>query len=119
MSAAGMNAPVVDLDHLARYTGGDPALDAEVLQLFLDQSTTLMRQLRGVLDTRDQKNWREIVHGLKGAARGIGASPLADAAEAAEFLPVADNPDDAVAALQTLTARLDDAHRFIEAHLGT
>ncbi len=117
MPAAAVQACAVDLEHLARYTGGDPALDAEVLQLFLDQSATLMRQLHSVLEARDQKNWREIVHGLKGAARGIGAFSLGDAAQAAEFLPLAENPAAAAAALKALTARMDTVHRFIEAHL--
>lgn len=117
MSAAGAQAPgPVDLDHLARYTGGDASLNAEVLQLFLDQTAQLLGQLHAALEDRDHKSWREIAHSLKGAARGVGAFAMADAAAAVE--PVA--PDDAGAA-QTL-ARLDNAARpvarFIEAYLG-
>ena len=35
----------VDLDHLARYTGGDRAIDRDVLQLFVQQSSAMLAQL--------------------------------------------------------------------------
>src|SRR5437763_7535261 len=34
----------VDLDHLARYTGGDPAVDREILTLFVQQSSAMLAQ---------------------------------------------------------------------------
>ncbi len=79
-----MNARPVDLVHLARYTGGDQALNAEVLQLFVNQAGELVRRMDGVLQTGDAKTWREVAHSLKGAARGIGAFAMADAAAACE-----------------------------------
>jgi len=48
-----MQQALVDLAHLARYTGGDEALNAEVLRLFDEQATDLVSQLRAVLDTHD------------------------------------------------------------------
>src|ERR1051325_5161402 len=74
----------VDLGHLARYTGGEAALDAEILQLFATQSAGMLRELGGMLEMRDAIRWRQIVHSLKGAAMGIGAFGLADAAAEAE-----------------------------------
>ena len=117
MSAAGARAQgPVDLAHLACYTGGDAGINAEVLQLFLDQSALLLQQLHAALDNRDHKSWREIAHSLKGAARGIGAFAMADAAAAIE--PV--TPEDAGAA-EALAGLDNAAHpvaRFIEAYLG-
>ena len=118
MSAAGAQTRPVDLAHLATYTGGDAALNAEVLQLFLDQSAQLLRELTSVLETQDQTRWHEITHSLKGAARGIGAFPLADAAAEAEPVALAANSADAVKALEDLKTRMRAVHLFIEAYLG-
>lgn len=108
----------VDLDHLARYTGGDAALNAEVLNLFADQSAELIAKLQAVLETRDLKSWKEITHSLKGAARGIGAFGFADAAANAE--PVEPAPDNigAIDALQALKREAGIVQRFIEGYLA-
>ena len=81
------DAPI-DLDHLARYTGGDRALNAEILKLFDGQVTQMVGQLRGILAARDAKRWREVTHTIKGAARGVGAFAMGDAAAAAEPVDV-------------------------------
>lgn len=117
MSAAGAQTRPVDLTHLARYTGGDAALNAEVLQLFIDQSAMLMTDLKAALETADQKRWREITHSLKGAARGIGAFALADAAADAEPLALAEAQPAALTALEALNARARAVQLFIEAYL--
>lgn len=116
MSAAGAQARPVDLVHLARYTGGDADLNAEVLQLFLDQSAQLLEQLHAALENRDHKSWREIAHSLKGAARGIGAFAMADAAAAVE--PAVPGEDGAEQALTGLDNAARPVTLFIEAYLG-
>jgi HPt (histidine-containing phosphotransfer) domain-containing protein len=116
MSAAGAQVRPVDLVHLARYTGGDMALNAEILGLFLNQTTQLIGQLHGALEEHDQKTWREILHSLKGAARGIGAFGMADAAAAAE--PIALGDSTAARALEDLKLRARPVQVFIEAYLG-
>ena len=118
MSAAGAQARPVDLTHLARYTGGDAALNAEVLQLFNDQAAKLMRDLQSALDAADQKSWREITHSIKGAARGIGAFAMADAAAEAEPLALAEAKPAALTALEALNARARAVQIFIDAYLG-
>ena len=107
----------VDLTHLSRYTGGERALNAEVLQLFVDQSADLMRQLQGVVDARDSKTWRHITHSLKGAARGIGAFPLAQVAAEAEPLDPAIEHAQAMTALMNLKARTEAVHEFVRSYL--
>lgn len=108
----------VDLEHLSRYTGGDPALNAEILQLFYGQSIDLMKKLQDVLETRDLKEWKQITHSLKGAARSIGAFAMADAAANAE--PALPTPDNAAAlrALQDLKVQAEAVQLFIGAYLG-
>jgi len=81
---------IVDLEHLARYTGGDRAINAEVMRLFDVQATELVGKLNSVLEARDAKSWKEITHTLKGAARGIGAFGMGDAAAYCEPLDLND-----------------------------
>jgi len=95
MEAAGDKATMttagrpIDLDHLNRYTGGDAALNEQILRLFEDQCASTLDKL----DTLAKENgagskaWHELAHTLKGAARGVGAFALADVAAEAEKVP--------------------------------
>jgi HPt (histidine-containing phosphotransfer) domain-containing protein len=75
----------VDIDHLNRYTSGDCALNEEILQLFDRQCREMMERLEALaMGQSDAKSWRETTHTLKGAARGIGAFELGNAAAEAE-----------------------------------
>ncbi len=117
MPASAQTRPV-DLVHLSRYTGGDPVLNAEILQLFSGQAAELMLKLQTVLDARDLKGWKDITHSIKGAARGIGAFAMADAAANAEHaFPAPDNTA-AVRALQDLKLEAEAVQLFIGAYLG-
>ena len=79
-----MPGSAIDLEHLARYTGGDRALNAEILRLFDGQVTEMVGQLHTILAARDLKRWKEVTHTIKGAARGVGAFAMGEAAAAAE-----------------------------------
>jgi HPt (histidine-containing phosphotransfer) domain-containing protein len=75
----------IDLNHLDRYTGGDRAINEEILRLFEDQCGQILTKLAALGESEtDVKSWRELTHTLKGAARGIGAFDLGDAVAAAE-----------------------------------
>jgi HPt (histidine-containing phosphotransfer) domain-containing protein len=112
-----MSGAAVDMDHLARYTGGDAQLNAEILRLFDSQATELVAKLRGILEARDAKSWKLAVHTLKGAARGIGAFGLGDAAAAAEPIDPSD-AQTAEAALKSLEGKTDQVRLFIKAYLA-
>jgi HPt (histidine-containing phosphotransfer) domain-containing protein len=104
----------IDLDHLNRYTGGNRDLNEEILRLFEDQCVTMLEQLDVLAWKGDAggKNWREIAHGLKGAARGVGAFALADIAAEAEKIAT-----DKAAALEIVHRLKDKAsaiQQFIE-----
>jgi len=118
MPLAATQSRPVDLVHLARYTGGDAALNAEVLQLFATQASDLLRQLASELQAKDSKNWRHVTHTVKGAARGIGAFALADAAADAEPIDPAIDSARAEAALSQIMAKADAVRLFIDAYLG-
>jgi HPt (histidine-containing phosphotransfer) domain-containing protein len=107
----------IDLDHLARYTGGERALNAEILRLFDAQITDMVDQLNTVLTLRDVKRWREIAHTIKGAARGVGAFGMGEAAAVAEPIDPA-NTDRARAAIQSLESEAHSVRGFIQNYLA-
>ena len=111
-----MKPASVDLVHLARYTGGDEALNAEVLRLFDRQASEMVSRLGPILDARDARTWAEIAHSLKGAARGIGAFALADAAAFAEPIDPA-NAAHALPALLALREEAEAVQTFIQRYL--
>lgn len=94
----------IDLDHLARQTGGDAGLEAEVLALFEAQCARLGPLIRdGSVAER-----REAAHALRGASLAIGAWRLAGVAAALDH----DATSAATAAmLDGILADLDDALR--------
>ncbi len=114
------NTPVanpVDMDHLARYTGGDVTLNAEILRLFDSQVTGMVGELNAVLALRDAKRWREITHTIKGAARGVGAFGMGEAAAAAEPVDPA-NAERAQAAINALESEAQTVRGFIQQYLA-
>ncbi len=112
-----MSDAPVDLAHLARYTGGDKTLNAEILKLFDGQVSDMVGQLLGLLEARDARKWREVTHTIKGAARGIGAFAMGDAAAAAEPVDPATSPDRAVQVIETLRVEGEAVQQFIAAYL--
>jgi len=105
------------MDHLARYTGGEKALNAEILRLFDGQITDMVAQLQTILAQRDAKRWREVAHTIKGAARGVGAFGMGEAAAAAEPVDPA-NADRAKAAIQSLEGEAETVRAFIREYLA-
>ncbi len=68
---------VFDRAHFEHMTGGERALQLEIVALFREQASGWVQGLAGV-------DWRARVHTIKGSARGIGLVALALACEAAE-----------------------------------
>jgi HPt (histidine-containing phosphotransfer) domain-containing protein len=69
----------VDFGYLEDFTAGDRQVISEVLALFLQQAEAWVVSLRAA-----DPGWRDVVHTIKGASRGIGANRLADACVRAE-----------------------------------
>ena len=69
----------VDFAYLEGFAGGDQKVVDEVLALFREQA-----ELWTVLLDPAAEGWRDAVHTIKGAGRGIGAVALGDTCEAAE-----------------------------------
>ena len=113
-----MAAAPVDLDHLARYTGGDKVLNAEILKLFDGQVSEMVGQLLAILEQRDARKWREVTHTIKGAARGVGAFAMGDAAAAAEPVDPAINHDRAMEVIEALRVEGEAVQQFIAEYLA-
>jgi HPt (histidine-containing phosphotransfer) domain-containing protein len=95
----------IDLAHLDRQTMGDKALGREVLALFLAQSLSV----RDELGQAGPRQRIVLAHGLKGAARGVGAFAVAECADAIET-----DPDDA-AQVERLAGLVEDVRAFVAA----
>jgi HPt (histidine-containing phosphotransfer) domain-containing protein len=70
----------IDFTHLSRMTLGNPALECEVLTMFVAQSARMLDQLASL-----PPEAAGIAHKLKGSARAIGAFAVADAAARVEL----------------------------------
>lgn len=108
----------VDLDHLDRFTGGDKTLNAEILRIFDGQIGELSARLLRVLEERDARSWRELIHAIKGAARAVGAFSMGEAAAAAEPLDPAMSRDRALEAFEDLESKSEAVRAFIAAYLA-
>ena len=112
-----MGHAAIDLDHLARYTGGEKQLNAEVLRLFDGQIAQMVAELNALLSSPNAKRWREVTHSIKGAARGVGAFAMGEMAAHAEPVDPA-NALAAKAALEKLESEASTVSAFIETYLA-
>ena len=69
----------VDFAYLEGFTAGDRRVIFEVLALFRQQAAQWERGLHA-----GNAGWPDLVHTIKGAARGVGAHVLGDLCAAAE-----------------------------------
>lgn len=106
---SGAPAPI-DRAHLARYTLGDPALEKEVLGLFLAQFPLTVEALKFASTDKD---WYMSAHTLKGSARAVGAFELGQLAQEAEKLGRM-----AGGASTGIIARIEEAAARIEAYVA-
>jgi HPt (histidine-containing phosphotransfer) domain-containing protein len=101
----------IDFEHLSRMTLGDPALECEVLTMFVAQSAKLVDQLTALPPQAGA-----LAHTLKGSARAIGAFAVADAAARLETALAGQG--DAGAMLDGLRDAVTEAQGAIEAFLS-
>jgi HPt (histidine-containing phosphotransfer) domain-containing protein len=95
---------VLDRAHFDMMTGADRALQLEVLALFRTQAQAWAACFAA------GAAWREAVHTMKGAARGIGLAALAAACEALERAPEAES----AAGLEHVRRALEEALLALE-----
>jgi HPt (histidine-containing phosphotransfer) domain-containing protein len=105
--------PAIDVGHLQRMTLGEKSLEAEVLRLFDRQAEMLLARMRAA----PPETVVSFAHTLKGSARGIGAWPVASAAEAVELAAGSGDATALRGALHALAAAVAAARTAITEHL--
>jgi HPt (histidine-containing phosphotransfer) domain-containing protein len=91
----------IDIEYLRRMTLGDAHLEREVLAMFSAQAASLIGTLAG-----SATDAGALAHTLKGSARAIGASRVADAAGRLEAaIQNGDNPAQALTELNEAVAQ--------------
>jgi len=106
----GRDAVPVDLQHLRRYTLGDPSLEKEVLSLFVMQLPQTVAALHAAASQRD---WKIAAHTLKGSCRAVGAFRLGDLAQDAEKLGFEAASEACLSAIAGIEDAASEASSFI------
>lgn len=97
---------ILDRAHFDMMTGADRELQLEVLGLFRMQ----VEGWTGAFATVE--DWRAAVHTMKGSARGIGLTALAEACETAEHASDAERDQALVAVRAALAQALGALEQF-------
>ncbi len=109
-----VNTPAIDFEHLRTYTGGDTAVEHEILGVFIQQADIWVRMLQS---SGDNKAWVDAAHSLKGSARGVGAWRVAEICEPAEQLADESTVEERDTAIDALKTAIADTVDFIQEHL--
>jgi len=101
------NAPTA-IDHAAalRALGGDAALLADVMRLFLEDCPRRVAELRAAVTGGDPAHVQRAAHAVKGAVGTFGARPARDLAAHLERVGLEGRLDEAPALLDALEAEL-------------
>jgi len=74
----------VHLDHLRKFTDGDPKEDKELCESFLDQAEEMLKSLDQSCSDNQGTKWRQAAHKFKGSSANLGAFDLSKLCEEAE-----------------------------------
>jgi signal transduction histidine kinase/DNA-binding response OmpR family regulator len=108
-AVASSDAAVWDPVIALANAGGDPGLQRELAELFLDEAPRLLDQIAASAASRDAAVATRLAHGLKGSAGTIGAAASRDAAQRLESAGAAGEWDAYDAGVSILRDELDRA----------
>lgn len=112
--AGDSRAQVVDLAALHRATGGDQALQREVIQMFAEQVGVKLEVIRRAVADGDADALRRASHTLLGSCTTLGAVRMAELLLILENTADTDSFDTAPAVCADLAAEADRSLRFLE-----
>jgi CheY-like chemotaxis protein/anti-sigma regulatory factor (Ser/Thr protein kinase) len=105
-------APTVQRSVLEQMVGPDPAMQAEVISDYLEESASMVDALADALMRQDLKTAQSIAHRLKSASRWVGGMALGELCENLESLKSSTNSQ----MLATYRATIEAAyHELIQA----
>ena len=111
-SAAEDDLGVFDRAALLRRLEGDSALLDEVLQIFLDDTPSILEKLRRAAAERDLKALLFSAHALKGSAANLCASRIQAAAAKLEIMAKEDRLGDVEAQVSAIEVEMDSFSRL-------
>jgi signal transduction histidine kinase/ligand-binding sensor domain-containing protein/DNA-binding response OmpR family regulator len=97
-------APVLDRAGLLQRVGGDTALMADVIAMFVEDCPVRVAAIKAAIDARDADRLRREAHTLKGAAGNLSALRLFERARTLEQLGTLGRLDAAEGAWRALSA---------------
>lgn len=100
-----MASGTVDFGYLEGFAAGDLKVVREVLEMFAQQAELWEPALAA-----GGAGWGDVVHTIKGAARGVGANRLGDICAACEAAGEGDLP----AVREALAASMADIRGYLE-----
>jgi HPt (histidine-containing phosphotransfer) domain-containing protein len=109
-------AVVFDRPHLVRYTMDNPALEREIIGLFLQQLPSIRDMLQKAASPAD---WKIAAHTLKGSAAAVGATAIHDSAVALEAEAFDVDVKIKSSLIGELDTRIARFHRMIEEVYGS
>ena len=77
--------PPYTFKNLELITGGNPALDIDLLETFLTTSRDYIAAMHAAHRTNDHEDWQGQAHALKGSCFNIGADYLGEICETTQF----------------------------------
>lgn len=110
-----MHLPDLNYARLDDITGGDPAMNGELVRIVVEDAASAIDALALALDARDADAAASRAHQLKGMCANVGAERLSEAAlrveravGAGEWSAALALSDDVAAAFATLQTAADD-----------
>ncbi|MDZ7839247.1 MAG: ATP-binding protein [Gammaproteobacteria bacterium] len=95
----------------------DASFVRELVGVFIDDSTGLLRQMETASERRDLEELRRLAHAFKGSAASIGAQKLYDVCEQLNLLGMNDTAERRIELLQAVSHELDRVRKELTGFL--
>ena len=105
---------IVDKEGGLRRLGGDQEIYNELMELFIDQTTEQVEQLKEAVKNRTAESVQKIAHSIKGAAANLGVMVVQKTAFELEQIGSNNELDDAEKLLSKLIFEFERAKQYWE-----
>ncbi|MCA9735490.1 MAG: Hpt domain-containing protein [Deferribacteres bacterium] len=105
----------IDFNELLERVGGDAEFLQELFDIFLDNSTDLLNQIKQHIEENDHEALARAAHTLKGSVSNFTPTgPVFEMARSLEFMGKEKNLDQAPESYDELAEKLDSLHATIK-----